>query len=34
MARPLAVQLYSLRQYAEKDFVSVLKKVEVLYDNT
>ena len=27
MARPLAVQLYSLRQYAEKDFVSVLKKV-------
>ncbi len=27
MARPLAVQLYSLRQYAEKDFVGVLKRV-------
>ena len=27
MLRPLAVQLYSLRQYAEKDFVSVLKRV-------
>ena len=27
MLRPLAVQLYSLRSYAEKDFVGVLKKV-------
>jgi len=27
MLRPLAVQLYSLRDLAEKDFVSVLKKV-------
>ena len=27
MAKPLAVQLYSLRNYAEKDFVAVLKKV-------
>lgn len=27
MPRPLAVQLYSLREYAEKDFVGVLKKV-------
>ena len=27
MARPLAVQLYSLREKAEKDFISVLKKV-------
>ena len=25
--KPLAVQLYSLREYAEKDFVQVLKKV-------
>ena len=27
MLKPLAVQLYSLRQYAEKDFVAVLKRV-------
>ncbi len=27
MLKPLAVQLYSLREYAEKDFVQVLKKV-------
>ena len=27
MAKPIAVQLYSLRQYAEKDFVGVLKRV-------
>jgi len=27
MLRPLAVQLYSLREKAEKDFVGVLKKV-------
>lgn len=27
MLRPLAVQLYSLREYAERDFVAVLKKV-------
>ncbi len=27
MLKPLAVQLYSLREYAEKDFVAVLKKV-------
>ncbi len=27
MAKPLAVQLYSLREYAEKDFVAVLKRV-------
>ncbi|MCK5156546.1 MAG: sugar phosphate isomerase/epimerase [Spirochaetales bacterium] len=27
MLRPLAVQLYSLREKAEKDFISVLKKV-------
>ncbi len=27
MSRPLAVQLYSLRNEAEKDFVGVLKKV-------
>ncbi len=27
MAKPLAVQLYSLREYAEKDFVGVLKRV-------
>ena len=27
MLRPLSVQLYSLRSYAEKDFVGVLKKV-------
>lgn len=27
MAKPISVQLYSLRQYCEKDFVGVLKKV-------
>ena len=27
MLKPLSVQLYSLREYAEKDFVSVLKRV-------
>ena len=27
MLKPLSVQLYSLREYAEKDFVNVLKRV-------
>jgi len=30
MLKPLSVQLYSLREYAEKDFVSVLKRVAAI----
>ncbi len=30
MIRPLAVQLYSLREFAQKDFVGVLKKVAAI----